>query len=193
MIYLVRHGQTNWNIEKKTQGHTDIPLNEVGLNQARELSNKIKELKINKIITSDLSRAKETARIINNVFNTDIIEDKRLREINYGNLEGISRNLVTSDMWDTFNLFPEKLNAEPKINIFNRVKNFFDENISNSDENILIVTHGGLLRMIMYYINNNKFDNNLYLKEFNNIKINNMDIFELDMKNKTIKRYKNEE
>ena len=66
MIYLVRHGQTDWNIEKKhTQGHTDIPLNENGKKQAEQLAQSISNLKIDKIISSDLLRAKETAEIIN--------------------------------------------------------------------------------------------------------------------------------
>ena len=65
MIYLVRHGQTDWNIEKKTQGHTDIPLNGTGKRQAEELAEKIADLKIDRIISSDLLRARETAEIMN--------------------------------------------------------------------------------------------------------------------------------
>ena len=84
MIYLVRHGQTDWNIEKKTQGHTDIPLNENGRKQAQILAQSISNLKIDRIISSDLLRAKETAEIINERFGNNISLDERIREINYG-------------------------------------------------------------------------------------------------------------
>lgn len=65
MIYLVRHGQTDWNIEHRIQGQTDVPLNATGRAQAVELSEKLSNFNIQKIISSDLSRAKETAEIIN--------------------------------------------------------------------------------------------------------------------------------
>ena len=178
MIYLVRHGQTDWNIEKKTQGHTDIPLNGTGKRQAEELAEKIADLKIDRIISSDLLRARETAEIINKKFKKEITLDSRIREINYGELEGVPRDTLTQDIWDIFNTNPEKLKAENKTHIYERIKGFF-EDIENSNDNILIVTHGGALRMMMYYAQNKEeFDNDKYLKEFNNLKINNADIFE---------------
>lgn len=65
MIYLVRHGQTVRNIEHRIQGQTDVSLNAAGRAQAVELSEKLSSFNIQKIISSDLSRAKETAEIIN--------------------------------------------------------------------------------------------------------------------------------
>jgi len=128
MIYLVRHGQTDWNIEKKhTQGHTDIPLNENGKKQAEQLAQSISNLKIDKIISSDLLRAKETAEIINKKFGSPIFFDERMREINYGILERIPRDTLTQETWDIFNTRPEELKAESKVHIFERIKNFFDE------------------------------------------------------------------
>ncbi len=188
MIYLVRHGQTDWNIEKKTQGHTNIPLNENGRNQAEILAKSISDLKIDKIISSDLLRAKETAEIINKIFRKNIILDERIREINYGVLEGIPRDTLTQDIWDIFNTKPEELKAESKIHIYDRIRSFFDD-LQDLEENILIVTHGGTIRMIMYYAENrNEFDNDKYLKEFNSVKINNVDIFEWGHKLKVYKK-----
>lgn len=190
MIYLVRHGQTDWNLEKKTQGHTDIPLNENGRKQAEKVAERIEDLKIDRIISSDLLRAKETAEIINKKFGKNITYDSRIREINYGVLEGIPRDTLTQDIWDTFNTKPEELKAENKIHVYNRIKSFFND-LKNSKDNILIVTHGGALRMIMYYAQNkNDFDNTKYLKEFNNAKINNADIFEW---NNELRVYKKED
>ena len=182
MIYLVRHGQTNWNIEKKTQGHTDIPLNENGRKQAELLAKGISALKIDRIISSDLLRAKETAEILNKNLKKNISFDKRIREINYGVLEGVPRDTITQDIWNIFDTKPEELKAESKIHIFERIKSFFDE-LQYSKDNILVVTHGGTLRMIMYYAKNrNKFDNDEYIKYFKDIKINNTDIFEFENK-----------
>lgn len=56
-IYVVRHGETNWNVQGLLQGHTDIPLNEQGVKQAHELKEKLKEISFGKILSSDLSRA----------------------------------------------------------------------------------------------------------------------------------------
>ena len=79
-IYVTRHGQTEWNALGKLQGRKDIELNEVGREQAVKVRNKLKNEKIDIIISSTLKRAKETAKIINKEFNVDIIEDIRLIE-----------------------------------------------------------------------------------------------------------------
>ena len=155
MIYLVRHGQTDWNLEKKTQGHTDISLNDNVREQALRVSNFLRNYKIDKIYSSDLLRASETAEIINKCLNLNIILDNRLREINYGDLEGIPRTTLSQDVWAVFNNNPLELHAEPMLDVYTRIKNFFDS--LNYDEDILIVTHGGALRIIMYYINNREF------------------------------------
>ena len=168
MIYVVRHGQT------------DIPLNETGCLQARNVSKDIAKFNIGKIYSSDLLRARKTADIINEKIGAQIILDKRLREVNYGNLEGVLRDTITQETWNIYNTNPEKLNAESKLKVFTRIKNFLDD-IKEDKENILIVAHGGTLRMIMYYANNNEFDNEKY-ETYMDIKINNADIFQFDRK-----------
>ena len=187
MIYLVRHGQTDWNLEKRMQGQTDISLNETGRMQAKNVSEEISKLKISKVICSDLARAKETAEIINEKIGCSIITDKRIREFNYGDLEGISREEITQEMWETVNKYPEKLNCESMADIFKRIKSFCEE-LKDESENILIVTHGGALRMIMYYAENkDEFDAKKYEK-YKLFKIQNGDIFEWDGKSILHKR-----
>ena len=124
MIYLVRHGQTDWNLEKKTQGHTDISLNDNGREQALRVSDLLRNYKIDKIYSSDLLRASETAEIINKCLNLNIILDNRLREINYGDLEGIPRTTLSQDVWAVFNNNPLELHAEPMLDVYTRIKNF---------------------------------------------------------------------
>ena len=116
----------------------------------------------------------------------NIILDNRLREINYGDLEGVPRPTLSQDVWDVFNNNPEKLNAEPIISVFNRIKSFFDE--LDYDKNIIIVTHGGALRTIMYYINNkDNFDKKIYDEKYRDTKINNGAFFECDLLKQSIK------
>ena len=97
MIYLLRHGQTDWNLERRIQGHLDIPLNETGKKEALVCLEKLSSLDIDKIISSDLIRAKETAQIINEKLHLPIHFDSRLREVNLGNLQGRSILLFFPD------------------------------------------------------------------------------------------------
>lgn len=190
MIYIIRHGQTDWNIEHRTQGHTDIALNKNGIVQAELISQKIANLKIDSIISSDLKRAYMTAQIINKNFNKNIETDKRLREFCFGTLEGITRDKITQEIWDDFNKNPKQFNAETKEEIFNRIKSFIDDIKSNNiNKNTLVVTHGGPIRMIKYYLDNgDNFNDKKYLAEYMTLKINNLDVFIIDEK-MNLKRY----
>ena len=184
MIYIIRHGQTDWNIEHRTQGHTDIALNKNGIEQAELISQKIANLKIDNIISSDLKRAYMTAQIINKKFNKTIETDKRLREFCFGTLEGITRDKITQETWNNFNENPKQFNAETKEEIFNRIKSFIDDIKSNNiNKNILVVTHGGPIKMIKYYLDNgDSFNDKKFLEEYMNFKINNLDLFIIDEK-----------
>lgn len=182
MIYIIRHGQTDWNIEHRTQGQTDIALNTNGIKQAELITRKIVNLKIDNIISSDLKRAYMTAQIINKNFNKNIKTDKRLREFCFGTLEGITRDKITQEIWDDFNKNPKQFNAETKEEIFHRIKSFIDDIKSNNiNKNTLVVTHGGPIRMIKYYLDNgDNFNDKKYLAEYMTLKINNLDLFIID-------------
>ena len=90
-IYVVRHGQTDWNFMNKLQGQTDIELNDIGREQARNAAELMKGKKVDLIISSPLKRARETANIINNNYNLSIIEDNRIMERYYGKSEGLTK------------------------------------------------------------------------------------------------------
>lgn len=86
-VYLVRHGETQWNAERRIQGQSDSPLTAKGEQQAMQVATRAKELGITHIISSDLGRTQRTAEIIAQACGCDIIFDSRLRELNMGVLE----------------------------------------------------------------------------------------------------------
>lgn len=87
-IYMTRHGQTDWNVQKRVQGKADIELNENGIEQAQLTSEKFKDIEIDLIICSPLKRAKQTAEIINRVTKCEIIYEDGVSERDFGEFEG---------------------------------------------------------------------------------------------------------
>lgn len=150
-IFIIRHGQTEWNALGKLQGRQDIKLNEVGKEQALTTGEKIKNEKIDIIITSPLKRARETAEIINKQFNVEIVEDDRLMERCYGDLEGITK-VELKEKKIQYPEIDDACNYLKNIDIFNmetiqdlcaRIYECLDEITTKyKDENVLIVTHG---------------------------------------------------
>ena len=88
---LIRHAETDWNVENRLQGHTDTEINENGRAQARALAQELLPLGIHRIVSSDLKRAAQTADIIAEFLNVPILLDPRLRECSFGSVEGITR------------------------------------------------------------------------------------------------------
>lgn len=184
MIYLVRHGQTDWNLIKKIQGQLDIPLNETGKMQADEAGRLLSTIRARKIISSDLSRTKQTAEIINRYLSLPLTFDSKLRELNYGDLEGVVATSVSQEEWHTFNFEPEKMHAEDLKDFYNRVKSFFDE---LEYEDVVIVTHGGTLRMAMIIAQNKPvFNREEFVHLYQTLKIKNASVFEWDRNNDEI-------
>lgn len=87
-IYLIRHGETDWNLEQRLQDATDIPLNENGLELARETAKGLQDVPFDVVYTSPLTRARQTAEIIRGHRNIPLIEEPRLKEICFGVYEG---------------------------------------------------------------------------------------------------------
>ena len=87
-LYFFRHGQTDWNLARRLQGHKDIPLNATGLEQAQKLSLKCVDLGIGRVVSSDLARAAQTARAVTRRLNVPLELSPRLRECNMGEMEG---------------------------------------------------------------------------------------------------------
>ena len=104
-IYFVRHGETDWNKERKIQGQVDIPLNEFGRHLARETAKGLRDVPFDVCFTSPLGRARETAEIILQGRDVPILEDKRILEMNFGVLEGKCCSKEGWDVPDSFQMF----------------------------------------------------------------------------------------
>ena len=139
-LYVIRHGQTDWNVKEKCQGRTDIELNNTGIKQAQNAKEQLKKYKIDLIICSPLKRTRKTAEIINETINSEIIIDERIIERGYGNLEG-----KTDEEWkeiigdnvsivNYYNLNWNKQNIEPIQDICKRVWEVLDEIKEKSKE-----------------------------------------------------------
>ena len=89
-ILLIRHGQTSWNIEGRLQGSTDIPLNKEGILQAELCAQFLKTVNLTTLISSPLSRAKQTAEIIAGACHLPIVEMDAFREKSFGDAEGLT-------------------------------------------------------------------------------------------------------
>lgn len=152
MIYFVRHGETDYNKEGRMQGFLDIPLNSTGEKQAYQAKENLKDIKIDKIYASPLSRAVKTAKIINENYNLEISFDDRLKELNTGEIQGKIVSSFSQEYLDYYFEHPKEFGAETIQEFCDRVESFFKE-IENSSENILIVAHGGVYRAIIRYLN----------------------------------------
>ena len=91
-FYFLRHGQTAWNVEGRFQGHSDIPLNEVGLAQAHDAAKILARCPIDLIVTSPLMRARRTAEIVSAQLGKPLLFDDDLKERRFGAFEGLVVN-----------------------------------------------------------------------------------------------------
>lgn len=160
-IYLVRHGETEWNVKGFMQGQTDSPLTKEGVRQAKVLGKKLKKINFSAVFSSDLLRAKRTAEIIALERKIAVKTTKLLRERAFGRFEGIHNQEFEKQLKRMFEKFG-KLNEKQKLKfklaediesdeeIFNRL-NLFLREISTvyPGKNILVVAHGGIIRAFL--------------------------------------------
>ncbi len=89
LLFLFRHGETDWNRDGRLQGHTDVPLNAAGLAQAEALAHRLRPHRLDAVLSSDLSRALTTGRIVADASGVPLLTDPGLRETNVGDAEGL--------------------------------------------------------------------------------------------------------
>ncbi|MCL2168750.1 MAG: histidine phosphatase family protein [Defluviitaleaceae bacterium] len=145
-IFTVRHGQTAWNLQRRLQGHSDIPLDEVGLAQAQALSARFKDVSIDAIYSSDMSRTFETARAINAHHGVEITTSPALREMNLGIYEG----MVIDEIADQIDwLHPD--GGESREAAHARIHAYLDEIIAKGHGTAVVVGHHGTSRASIAY------------------------------------------
>lgn len=154
MIYLARHGQTQWNIEKRICGRADIPLTEEGYNQAVLLAEQAKMLTdpITQVICSPLIRAKETAQIVANQLGLPVIVDERLIEMDFGIYDSLP--IQTKEFQNRrieFSLPFEQ--GESILDVAGRIYPLLAE-LTNQEKDIpLLVSHNAVSRVVDNYFN----------------------------------------
>ncbi|MBC7384575.1 MAG: histidine phosphatase family protein [Cryobacterium sp.] len=172
LIYAFRHGQTDWNSEGRIQGHLDIPLNAVGKDEARRLAHGFRHLRCTQIVSSDLSRAMDTAKIALDEAHLQgwhpllsLRADPRLREINLGRLQGLTHVEIHEQFGKELsgrlgvNILSDEelrdLGSESADVLLERVtSSLFDvvhsREFSDSPGPIAVSTHGGILRRLLH-------------------------------------------
>ena len=144
-ILLARHGETEWNRERRVQGHSDIPLNDTGRAQARELAKQLERERLDAVYTSDLSRARETAEIATAGRALPTQELIDLRERHFGTWEGLTDTVIRDR-------FPESRSGpwgdgetveEMSARVVAALRTIAEEHRGAS---VLVMTHGGPMR-----------------------------------------------
>lgn len=170
-LYVVRHGETIWNRERKVQGTTDIPLTDKGRDEANELQELISSLNIDVVISSPLERARETAKILVDS-KLPVNTDDRISERDWGMNEG--SNIDDVDKWDCWDVIlnTKVQNIESVQDFMYRVSEFLEDiKIRYKDKNVLVVTHSAVSRVIHYLLGKIPEDGDLTKINIPNLRI----------------------
>lgn len=150
-IYAARHGETQWNVENKVCGRTDLPLTELGHQQALALAEKVGQLNIDLILCSPMLRARQTAAASAEKWGIPVTVDDRLIEQDYGIYEGVSRfdeGFLGNKRHFAFR-YP---GGESMMDVAHRVYALLEEvKKIHAGKNVLLVCHGGVCRLIRTY------------------------------------------
>ena len=150
-LFAARHGQTQWNVDNKICGVTDVPLTEEGWAQARALAEKTVALELDLVICSTMLRAKQTASAVAEKLNIPVIEDPRLVEQNYGIYEGMDRK--TPGFLENKRHFAVRYpGGESMMDVAHRIYGLLEDvKRDYAGKNVLLVCHGGVLRLVRSY------------------------------------------
>lgn len=159
-IFLIRHGQTEWNQQNRLQGHKNSALTATGRHQALKVRQSLDAYEVNKAYVSPLQRAKDTLDIITNGKNIEIVISNNLKEINLGPWEGKTKNETKISHPTEYNLFWNHQNefalkgAETYYELQKRVVETLGEIFINEKENnILVVSHWIAIKVAVAYYN----------------------------------------
>jgi len=180
-IYLIRHGETDWNKKRLLQGKQDIPLNEKGIRLAELTGEKLSQIKFDKVYASPLNRAYETALLVTGG-QYPVEKEPRLEEIGYGVCEGTSRDREDPNLrayFETPELYRVPEGGESIEALCQRVWSFLQElvqNPENGDKTVLLVSHGATLQALMLMVRNQPVSAFWKAKELRNCAVTILDV-----------------
>ncbi len=155
-LIFLRHGQTEWNSLQRYQGHTDIPLNDTGREQAKKAAEYlVKHENVQTIYCSDLSRTRETAEIAADKLKLPVYYDARLREASFGIWEGMTFSEVYEQYPEEFNKWYQDIwkykmpEGETFSEVLERVCQATREITQRHSGTVLVVTHGGVVKAML--------------------------------------------
>jgi len=166
LVYLIRHGETLWNKEKRLQGQLDSPLTHAGIKQATVLAGRLSSVRYNAVYSSDLERARHTAKIITLGSNPVAVTfDDRIRERHFGCFQGLTWEEITKKFpeeaakelsGNPMNLVP---GGESKQQLLSRARAFFEDiALRHTNQTILVISHGGILNVWTRHVLNIPLD-----------------------------------
>lgn len=157
-LYLIRHGQTDWNVAGKIQGSTDIPLNDTGRKQAACLAKGMEGRRVSRVFSSTLSRAYETAQAIGNSQKVPVHRLRELEEVNYGDWEGLTMEEIAEkypkelEQWYLSPVEVAPPGGETQTQVYERCKRAVDLIMGQADGDVAVVSHGATVVFLLEYL-----------------------------------------
>jgi len=193
-FYIIRHGQTEWNLKKIIQGHEDSPLTEMGINSAKQQAKELKDIQFDAIFSSDSLRAKQTADIIALKRNIAVKTTQLLRERSFGKYEGRSLDIFTNELGQLVERFEKLSDKEKKKHKYptmesdeqtvGRFITFLREiAVAYPGRTVLAISHSVMISALLIHLGYIKYhENPTYLFPHNSYVILESDGVEFDVK-----------
>lgn len=170
-FYIIRHGQTEWNLKKIIQGHKDSPLTEIGVKAAEQHAKKLKNIKFDAVFSSDTLRAKQTADIITLKRNIAVKTTQLLRERSFGKYEGRNLDIFTNELKAMVAKFEELSDKEKKMHkyptmesdeeIIGRFITFLREiAVAYPGKTVLVISHSVIISALLIHLGYIKYREN---------------------------------
>ncbi|AHM56674.1 phosphoglycerate mutase GpmB [Peptoclostridium acidaminophilum DSM 3953] len=173
-FFIVRHGQTKWNTQLKTQGQQDSSLDEIGMIQTQKLAKRLAAFNIDHIYSSDLGRTIQTSDIISAQLQKEYMLENSLREIDFGEWEGLTIEDIKKSYEEEFKMWrkePDKARipgAESLQEVADRITRGINKiNEAHKSSNILLVSHGVVIKVLLLTLLNSSLSNIYKIKQDN--------------------------
>ena len=157
-LYLIRHGQTDWNVAGKIQGSTDIPLNDMGRRQAACLARGMEKRPVEKVFTSTLSRAYETGLAIGKSQNVPVERLEGLEEVGYGVWEGMTMEEIQEqypkelELWYNSPVDVAPPEGESQVQVYDRCGRALETILAKAQGDVAIVPHGATVVFLLEHL-----------------------------------------